>query len=255
MPLTLTRPLAFFDLETTGVMVGSDRIVEISILKLMPDGSREVKTMRLNPEMPIPASASAIHHIFDEDVKNQPTFKQVAKGIVTFLENCDFAGYNSNMFDIPLLTEEFIRVGIDFDPKVRCFIDVQNIFHKKEQRTLGAAYKFYCDKSIENAHSAEADILATFEVLEAQLERYPDLQTNVPWLAEFSQKHKTVDLMGRIIYDEKNIEVFNFGKHKGKSVIEVFRREPSYYEWMMNGDFPQYTKRVLTRIRLQMATQ
>ncbi len=251
MPLKLHRPIAFFDLETTGVSIGSDRIVEISILKIHPDGNRDIKTLRINPQMPIPPGATAVHHITDEDVKDKPTFKQVAQNIMQFLENCDFAGYNSNTFDIPLLTEEFMRNGFEFDPKNRKFVDVQNIFHKKEQRTLGAAYKFYCDKTIENAHSAEADILATFEVLEAQLERYPDLETDVAWLADYSQKHKTADLMGRIIFNEKNEEMFNFGKHKGRPVSLVLKNEPSYYDWMMNGDFPQYTKKVLTAIRLR----
>jgi DNA polymerase-3 subunit epsilon len=251
MPLKLHRPIAFFDLETTGISVGSDRIVEISILKIFPNGIKESKTMRINPEMPIPAGSSAIHGIYDADVKDCPTFKEVAGNIMNFLDNCDFAGYNSNTFDIPLLTEEFMRVGFDFDPKTRRFVDVQNIFHKKEQRTLAAAYKFYCEKELTNAHSAEADIMATWEVLEAQLNKYPDLQQDVAWLAEYSQKHKSADLMGRIIYNEKGEEIFNFGKHKGKTVESVLKAEPSYYEWMMQGDFPQYTKRVLTSIRLR----
>lgn len=255
MPLKLNRPLAFFDLETTGLNVGSDRIIEISILRINTNDSRDSKTLRINPQIPIAVEATAVHGIKDEDVKDKPTFKEVAPSILKFIENCDFAGYNSNNFDIPLLTEEFLRAGVDFEPKSRRFIDVQNIFHKKEQRTLSAAYKFYCNKEIEKAHSAEADILATYEVLEAQLDKYKDLQHDVSWLAEYSQKHKSADLMGRIIYNDKNEEIFNFGKHKGKTVEHVLSVEPSYYDWMMNGDFPQYTKKVLTAIRLRSANR
>lgn len=255
MKLKLKKPIVFFDLETTGVDVSKDRIVEISILKLSPDGKREIKTRRVNPEMHIPEEASAVHGIYDEDVKDEPTFRALAKSLAQFIGNSDLAGYNSNKFDVPLLAEEFLRVGVDFDLEHRKCIDVQNIFHKMEQRTLVAAYKFYCEKDLEGAHSAEADITATYEVLEAQLDRYDELENDVDFLAEFSERHKTADLIGRIIFDENGVEVFNFGKHKGKSVAEVFRKEPSYYSWMMDGDFPQYTKKVLTAIKLREFNQ
>jgi DNA polymerase III subunit epsilon len=251
MELTLTRPLAFIDLETTGVTIGSDRIIEISILKIMPDGSRQVKTKRVNPEMPIPPSSTAIHGIADYDVAFAPTFKELAHEFAQFIGNADMGGYNSNKFDIPFLVDEFIRAGVEFDVRSRRLIDVQNIFHKMEQRTLAAAYKFYCGKEIINAHSAEADILATYEVFEAQLERYPDLKKDVDFLHQFTNMNNCVDLAGRMVYNEKKEEVFNFGKHKGKLVIEVFQKEPSYYDWMMNGDFPAETKQVLTSIRLR----
>ena len=241
----------FLDLETTGVDPSKDRIVEISLVKVMPDGSREVKTRRLNPEMHIPEEASAIHHIYDEDVADCPPFRAVAKSLWTYIEGCDFGGYNSNKFDIPVLVEEFLRAGLDVDLRKSRFIDVQNIFHKMEQRTLVAAYKFYCDKDLTEAHSAEADTLATYEVLLAQLDRYPELQNDVDFLAEFSARGRNVDYAGRIVYDEKGVEVFGFGKHRGRSVAEVFRTEPSYYSWMMNGDFPLYTKKVITAIRLR----
>ncbi|MCC8018914.1 MAG: 3'-5' exonuclease [Rikenellaceae bacterium] len=254
MKLNLKNPLIFLDLETTGVDPAKDRIVEISLVKLMPDGSREVKTRRLNPEMPIPPQSTAVHHITDEDVKDCPTFREVAKSLAAYLEGCDFAGYNSNKFDIPVLAEEFLRAGVDIDFKKRKCIDVQNIFHKMEQRTLVAAYKFYCGKELQGAHSAEADTLATLEVLEAQLEMYEEhLQNDVEFLSEFSSRTKHVDYAGRICYDEKGVEVFSFGKHKGRCVADVFRDEPSYYSWMMNGDFPEYTKKVITEIRLREA--
>jgi len=251
MKLALKKPIVFFDLETTGVDVSKDRIVEISILKLKPDGEKEVKTRRVNPEMPIPEQSSEIHGIYDEDVKDEPTFKALAKSLAKFIGNSDLAGYNSNKFDVPLLAEEFLRVGVDFDLENRKCVDVQNIFHKMEQRTLVAAYKFYCDKELVDAHSAEADITATYEVLEAQLDRYEDLKNDIEFLAEFSERQRNVDLVGRIVYDENNVEVFNFGKHRGKSVSEVFKKEPSYYAWMMDGDFPQYTKKVLTALKLR----
>lgn len=251
MTLILNKPLAFIDLETTGINVSTDRIVEISILKIFPDKSRESKTLRINPTIPIPESASNIHKIFDLDVRDCPTFDKVAHDLAIFIGNSDLAGYNSNKFDIPLLAEEFIRADVDFDMKKRKFVDVQVIFHKMEQRTLSAAYQFYCKKEIENAHSAEADIAATYEVLEAQLERYPDLQNNVDFLNDFSSHSKSADFLGRIIYDENGAEILNFGKHKGKSVEEVFRIEPSYYNWMMNGDFPLYTKKIITAIKLR----
>jgi DNA polymerase III subunit epsilon len=249
--LNLTRPLAFIDLETTGVNVASDRIVEISVLKVLPDHTQEVFTRRVNPTISIPPGASKIHGIMDEDVKDAPKFSQIAGELIRFISNSDFAGYNSTRFDIPLLAEEFLRAEIDFDLKGRKFIDVQNIFHKMEQRTLSAAYKFYCDKEIVNAHSAEADIKATYEVLMAQLNKYQDLQNNIDHLHEFSSKSNNVDLAGRIVYNEKGQEVFNFGKHKDKPVTDVFRIEPSYFDWMMKGDFPLYTKKVLTAIRLR----
>lgn len=251
MKLKLNRPLAFFDLETTGVNVGADRIVEISILKLFPDGRKETKTHRVNPEVPIPRPASEIHGIFDKDVKDSPTFKQIAKDLSHFLEGCDLAGYNSNKFDVPLLAEEFLRAEVDFDVKSRKLIDVQNIFHKMEERTLSAAYKFYCKKQLENSHSAEADATATFEILEAQLDRYDDLKNDTSFLQEFSCRTKNADLAGRIIFNDKGIEVFNFGKHNGKAVESVFSTEPSYYDWMMKGDFPLYTKKIITSIRLR----
>ena len=251
MNLNLKNPIAFLDLETTGVDPSKDRIVEISLVKVMPDGSREVKTRRLNPEMHIPEEASAIHHIYDEDVADCPTFRAVAKSLWAYIEGCDFGGYNSNKFDIPVLVEEFLRAGLDVDLRKSRFIDVQNIFHKMEQRTLVAAYKFYCDKDLTEAHSAEADTLATYEVLMAQLDRYPELQNDVDFLAEFSARGRNVDYAGRIVYDDKGVEVFSFGKYRGRSVAEVFRTEPSYYSWMMNGDFPLYTKKVITAIRLR----
>ena len=251
MNLNLKNPIVFLDLETTGVDPSKDRIVEISLVKVMPDGSREVKTRRLNPELHIPEEASAIHHIYDEDVADCPPFRAVAKSLWTYIEGCDFGGYNSNKFDIPVLVEEFLRAGLDVDLRKSRFIDVQNIFHKMEQRTLVAAYKFYCDKDLTEAHSAEADTLATYEVLLAQLDRYPELQNDVDFLAEFSARGRNVDYAGRIVYDEKGVEVFGFGKHRGRSVAEVFRTEPSYYSWMMNGDFPLYTKKVITAIRLR----
>lgn len=249
MQLNLKRPIVFFDLETTGVDTARDRIVEISLVKVMPDGQEIVKTRRINPGMHIPEEASAIHHITDEDVKDCPQFAQIAKSLAQFLEGCDFGGFNSNRFDLPVLVEEFLRAGVDVDFKRRRFIDVQNIFHKMEQRTLIAAYKFYCDKNLEEAHSAEADTLATYEVLKAQLDRYPELQNDVAALAEFSTRDKTADYAGRILLNEKGEEIFGFGKYKGRKVEEVFDSEPSYYAWMMNGDFPLYTKKVITEIR------
>ncbi len=249
--LKLNRPIAFIDLETTGVNIASDRIVEISILKLMPDDSTVTETYRVNPTIPIPADSSAIHGIFDKDVKDCPTFKDLAPKLLKTLDQCDFAGYNSNKFDIPLLVEEFLRVEVDFDIENRKLIDVQNIFHKMEQRTLSAAYKFYCNKDLTGAHGAEADVTATYEVLKAQLEKYDSLEGNVAFLQKFSSANESVDLAGRIVRDKKGVEVFNFGKHKGKPVAEIFKSEPSYYNWMMDGDFPLSTKRVITKLRLK----
>jgi DNA polymerase-3 subunit epsilon len=250
--LKLTRPLAFIDLETTGISVGSDRIVEIAILKLMPNGDKEMKTMRINPTIPIPALVTKIHGITDEDVKDSPTFKESAKMLYAYIDGCDLAGYNSNKFDIPLLAEEFLRAEVEFDISNRKLVDVQNIFHKMEQRTLAAAYLFYCKRPLENAHSADADITATWEILEAQLEKYSELKNDVNFLHDFSSRSNNVDLAGRIILNDKGIPCFSFGKHNGKPVTEVFEKEPSYYNWMMNGDFPLYTKKVLTKLRLAM---
>ena len=249
MKLNLKNPIVFFDLETTGTNINSDRIVEICYLKVYPNGNEETKTMRINPEMHIPAEASAVHGIYDEDVADCPTFKEVARGIANDIEGCDLAGFNSNRFDIPVLAEEFLRADVDIDMSRRKFVDVQVIFHKMEQRTLSAAYKFYCGKDLADAHSAEADTLATYEVLKAQLDRYGELQNDVAALAEFSTRAESADFAGRILYNEKGEEVFGFGKYKGRSVAEVFRVEPSYYSWMMNGDFPLYTKKIITEIR------
>jgi DNA polymerase-3 subunit epsilon len=202
--------------------------------------------------MPIPAAATAVHGITDEDVKDEPTFRQIARSLAQYIEGCDFGGFNSNRFDLPMLVEEFMRAGVDVDFRKRKFVDVQTIFHRKEQRTLVAAYKFYCDKDLENAHSAEADTLATYEVLEAQIERYPDIGDTVEQLAEFSSTGANVDFAGRIALNDKGEEIFTFGKYRGQSVEEIFRKEPSYYKWMMDGDFPQYTKKVITEIRLRI---
>lgn len=248
MKLKLERPLIFFDLETTGTNITKDRIVEFSYIKVMPDGTDESKTRRLNPEMPIPPGATAIHHITDEMVKNEPTFRQIAKSLLSIFDGCDIAGYNSNKFDVPLLIEEFARAGLNFDIRGRRFIDVQNIFHKMEQRTLVAAYKFYCGKNLEDAHSALADTRATYEVLLGQLERYPQLENDVDKLSEFSRSGRNVDLAGRVVLNDKDEPVFNFGKHRGEPVKEVFRREPSFYSWMMQGDFSKNTKDVITAI-------
>ena len=253
MNLKLKRPIIFFDLETTGVDTSRDRIVEISMVKIDVDGTKQVKTRRINPEMHIPEEASEVHGIYDEDVANEPTFKQIAKSLAKFIEGCDFGGFNSNRFDLPVLVEEFMRADVDVDFKHRKYIDVQNIFHKKEQRTLVAAYKFYCDKDLVDAHSAEADTLATYEVLEAQIARYSDIGDTVEALAEFSTHDKVVDFAGRISLNDKGEEVFAFGKYRGRSVAEVFRTDPSYYSWLMSGDFPQYTKKIFTEIRLREA--
>lgn len=251
MQLKLKRPLLFFDIESTGLNVATDRIVEISMIKVMPDGSRDIKTRRINPTIPIPEAARAVHGISDEDVKDCPTFAQLAKSMLTWMEGCDIAGYNSLNFDIPLLTEEFMRAG--FDPKLRerNLVDVQVIFYKKEPRTLSGAYKFYCGKILEDAHTAEADTMATLEVLEAQLDHYPDLENDVAALAEFTKRQKMLDYAGRIVLDEHDVPIFNFGKHKGRSVREVLEQEPSYYTWIQNGDFTQDTKNVLTKIYLE----
>lgn len=249
MSLKLSKPLAFFDLETTGVNIATDRIVEISIVKISPDGSKEVKTKLINPTIPIPIESSAVHGITDNDVKDKPKFVDVAQELSSFIDGCDLGGFNSNKFDIPLLAEEFLRANVDFDISERNLVDVQNIFHKMEQRTLSAAYQFYCNKNLDNAHSAEADTLATYEILEAQIEKYDELKNDVKFLADFSQRTNNADLLGRIVYNENGIEEFNFGKHKGTPVKDVLVNEPGYYSWMMNGDFPLYTKKVLTKIK------
>ena len=252
MNLQLKRPIIFFDLETTGVDTANDRIVEISMVKVNTDGSKVVKTRRINPEMHIPEVATAVHGITDEDVKDEPTFRQIAKSLAAFIEGCDFGGFNSNRFDLPMLVEEFMRASVEVDFSRRKFVDVQTIFHRKEQRTLVAAYKFYCDKDLENAHSAEADTLATYEVLEAQIERYGDIGSTVEELAEFSSTGPMVDFAGRLSLNEQGEEIFTFGKYKGRKVEDVFKSDPSYYSWIMNGDFPLYTKKKITEIRLRM---
>ncbi len=251
MNLNLKNPLAFFDLETTGTNVTKDRIVEISIVKVNPNQSIDTKTMRINPTVPIPKETTKIHGISNEDIKDAPTFKQVAKEILTFLKGCDLAGFNSNRFDIPLLAEEFLRAGVDFDVRNRKFVDVQTIFHKKEQRTLSAAYKFYCNKNLENAHSAEADTKATYEILKAQLDKYDDLENDIEFLSKFSRYHNNADFAGQIVFNDKGEEVFNFGKNKGKTVESVFAENPGYYSWIMNADFPLFTKKILTEIKMR----
>lgn len=252
MKLKLTRPIVFFDLETTGTNINTDRIVEISVVKLMPDGSVTSKTRRLNPEMPIPAEATAVHHITDADVACEPTFRQVANSLSQLFTGCDIAGFNSNRFDIPLLDQEFERVGIDFDFSRARFIDVQTIFHKKEPRTLVAAYRYYCGKELEGAHGALADTTATMEVLLAQLERYEDLPTDVAALSEYATNNRNVDLMGRMVYDDQGREVINFGKYKGRLAEEVLAHDPGYYSWIMGGDFANNTKKAFTRVKLRM---
>jgi DNA polymerase-3 subunit epsilon len=266
--LKLKKPLAFFDLETTGVDTVNDRIVEISMLKAQPDGSTSQKTMRINPEMPIPAEASAVHGIYDEDVRDCPVFRKAAHEIQSFLEGCDLAGYNSVKFDLPLLVEEFIRSGIEFDISKRRMVDAQRIFHHMEPRTLGAAYRFYCGREMSEdgmAHSAAFDTLVTFQVLNEQVRRYENLerkdekgnitvpvQNDVEVLDKLCRGNQ-VDLANRMVYNEKGIAIFNFGKHKGKAVTDVLKQDPSYYDWMMRGDFARDTKRKLTDIKLSMS--
>ena len=252
MKLNLKKPLVFFDLETTGTNINSDRIVEICYLKVYPNGNEETKTLRINPEMHIPEASSAVHGIYDEDVADCPKFKDVAKNIASDIEGCDLAGFNSNRFDIPVLAEEFLRAGVDIDLMKRKFVDVQVIYHKLEQRTLSAAYKFYCDKNLEDAHTAEADTRATYEVLKAQLDRYADvLENDINFLSNYSCYSRNVDFAGRIVYNDHDVEVFNFGKYKWVSVKEVLQKDPGYYSWIMQGDFTLNTKNVLTKIRLR----
>jgi DNA polymerase-3 subunit epsilon len=249
MNLSLERPFAIFDLETTGINITNDRIVEIAIIKVYPDGKEEKYCKRVNPQMPIPKEISAIHGIYDEDIANEPTFEQLAAEIEAFIGDADLAGYNSNKFDIPVLAEELMRAGSDFDISKRRFVDVQNIFHKMEQRTLAAAYQFYCRKTIENAHNALYDAEATWEVLKAQIERYQDLSNDVSFLADFSKGNtmNLLDFAGRLATNEKGEAVYNFGKHRGKTIKEVSVVEPGYYGWMLDADFPLYTKQCLRR--------
>ncbi len=254
MKLNLQRPLIFFDLETTGTNVTTDRIVEISLIKVMPDGSEIVRTRRINPGIPIPAEATAVHHITDTDVANEPRFEQIAKSLAQMFEGADIAGFNSNRFDVPMLAEEFARAKVAFDFNKPRYIDVQTIFHRKEPRNLVAAYRFYCDKDLENAHSADGDTRATYEVLKAQLDRYPELNNDVEFLADFSKtmgqnKGRNVDMMGRLVYNDKNEEIINFGKYKGQKAEEVMMRDRSYFDWIMRGDFTQNTKDAFTAIQ------
>lgn len=250
MSLNLHKPLCFFDLETTGINVGKDRIVEISVLKVYPNGNKESKTLRVNPGIPIPAEASSVHGITDEDVANEPPFKEIAPQIWEIMKDSDIAGYNSNRFDVPLLAEEFLRNGFDFDLEKHRLVDVQVIFFKKEPRDLTAAYQFYCGKTMQNAHSAEADVEATYEIFKAQLQKYDDLENDIKFLSEYTSQRKTADLAGMIGIDEQGQEVFNFGKYKGQSVKAVFEKDMGYYGWIQNADFPLYTKKVLTKIKL-----
>jgi DNA polymerase-3 subunit epsilon len=251
MNLILNKPICFFDLETTGINISKDRIVEISILKVFPNGTEESKTWLVNPEMEIPKEVIAIHGITNEKVLNEPTFKELAKDVYNMIKDSDLGGFNSNRFDIPLLAEEMLRAEVDFDMKNCVSVDVQTIFHKMEQRTLSAAYKFYCDEILEGAHGAEADTKATYEVLKAQLDKYDTLENDTSFLAEFSSRKKFADLAGFITYNKNNEECFSFGKHKGKLVTEVLEKEPGYFGWLLNADFPLYTKKVLTAIKLR----
>ena len=251
MKLQLKNPIVFFDLETTGTNIVSDRIVEIAYHKVSPNGREETKSIRINPEMHIPESSTAIQGIYDADVADCPTLKAVAKENARDVEGCDLAGYNSNRFDIPLLAEELLRAEVDIDLMKRKFVDVQVVFHKMEARTLGAAYKFYCDKDLIGAHGAEADTLATYEVLKAQLDRYPELQNDIEFLSKFTAQNNNVDFAGRMIYNDKGEEIINFGKYKGQKVVDVLKTDMGYYGWMMNSDFALHTKKVLTNIKLR----
>ena len=251
MELKLKRPICFFDLETTGTDVAKDRVVEISVLKVFPNGNKESKTWLVNPQMTIPDEVIAVHGITNEKVANEPTFKELSREIYNLIKDSDLAGYNSDRFDIPLLAEEMLRSDIDFDMKNRVAVDVQTIFHKMEKRTLGAAYKFYCNKNLKDAHSAEADTLATYEVLKSQIERYEDLPDDIKELSEFTRRKNAADFAGYIVYNKNKEEVFSFGKHKGKKVEDVMEQEPGYFGWLLNADFPLYTKKVLTGIKLR----
>lgn len=249
--MKLTRPLCVFDIESTGINVVHDRIVELCVLRVLPDGTETVKTWRVNPGIPIPPGATAIHGISDADVAEAPAFAGILSELLPMLQGSDLAGYNSNKFDIPMLAEELLRAGSDFDLNQCRSVDVQNIFHKKEQRTLSAAYKFYCQSDLVNAHTAEADVRATYEVLKAQLERYDDLPKDVPALSDFSTMHRAADFAGFITYDEGGQEQFSFGKYKGQRVSHVLMKDPGYYSWLQNADFPLFTKKILTAIRLR----
>lgn len=251
MELKLNRPICFFDLETTGVDVAKDRIVEISVFKVYPNGNKESKTWLVNPTIPIPPQTTAVHGITDEKVANEPTFSELANQVYNMIKDSDLAGFNSDRFDIPLLAEEMLRAGVDFDMKNRVSVDVQTIFHKKEERTLSAGYKFYCGEDLENAHSAEADTIATYEILKAQLDKYPELENDIKSLSEFTTRKKAVDFAGFIAYNKDGKEIFTFGKHKGTLVEEVLENEPGYFSWLQNADFPLYTKKVLTAIKLR----
>ena len=247
MPLSLSRPICFIDLETTGINVSTDRIVEIAIVKIGIDGTKQVKRRLVNPEMPIPKASSEVHGITDEMVKDAPTFKQIANEVKQFMEGSDIGGYNSNRFDVPMMNEEFLRAGIGVDIESRKLLDVQKVFHMMEQRTLSAAYQFYCHKTLEDAHTAEADATATWEILEAQIERYPQIGNTVESIVKFTGEDEIIDFARRLIYDN-GVAVFNFGKHKGKPVVQVLKEEPQYYDWMMKGDFALHTKQKLTEI-------
>jgi DNA polymerase-3 subunit epsilon len=248
MALQLARPIAFFDLETTGVNLATDRIIEVAIIKILTDGTRQVKRKLINPGIPIPAETTAIHGITDEMVKDAPSFKQCGNELKQFIENCDMGGYNSNRFDIPILMKEFLRAGMEVDLSTRKMVDVQHIFYKMEPRTLTAAYKYYCDKELVDAHSAEADVNATIDVFMSQIERYPHLGNSLESILGIIGEDKVVDYARRFIFDENGVEVFNFGKHKGRPVVDVLKAEPQYYDWMMRGDFPLHTKQKLTEI-------
>ncbi len=249
--LKLKKPICFFDLESTGVNVVTDRIVEIGVFKAYPNGNKESRTWLVNPEREIPAEVVEIHGISNEKVANEPTFKELAHHVYEMMKDSDLAGYNSNKFDIPMLAEEFLRAGIDFDMSKRKSVDVQNIFHRKEQRTLSAAYKFYCQKDLEDAHSAEADTMATYEILLAQLDRYDDLENDVDFLSQYSNRFKAADMAGFIVFNENDVECFSFGKYKNRPVTEVLDENPGYFSWMQNAEFPMYTKKVLTQIKLR----
>lgn len=251
MKLNLKNPIIFFDLETTGLDIANDRIIEIAYIKVYPNGNEESFTYRINPERPIPAESTAVHGITDEDVKDCPTFKEMAKKIAADFKGCDLAGYNSARFDLPMLAEEFLRADVDIDLSTRKMIDVQTIFHKKEQRTLSAAYKFYCKADLVDAHAAMADTKATYEILQSQLDRYPDLQNDMAFLADYTCTSKNVDFAGRIVYNDKGVEVINFGKYKGQAVVDVLKNDPGYYGWILQADFPLTTKQAFTRLLLK----
>lgn len=252
MELKLKKPIIFFDLETTGINIAKDRIVEISILKVYPNGNKESKTWLVNPEMEIPKEASDIHHITNEQVVTEPTFNELASEVSKMIEGCDMAGFNSNRFDIPLLAEEMLRAKVNFDMKDRVAVDVQVVFHKKEERTLSAGYKFYCGKDLDNAHSAEADTMATYEILKAQLDKYDDLENDIDFLSEFSTHNKRADFAGFIMFDKDEDEIFTFGKYKGQKVVDILKKDKGYFSWIQNADFPLYTKKVLTVIKNNM---